>query len=374
MQLTDDNVKFFSSGCTLFDLALGGGWALPRIFNIVGDKSVGKTLMAIEAFANFKLTFAKPRMRYVEVESAFDETYADVLGFPDEVEHSEAEINTVEEFEMDFYKFMRASKEPGLYILDSLDAICSTVELENVEKRLDGNKEKGSYGAEKAKDLSAMFRHIAREMAEHNTCLGIISQVRENIGAMFGESKSRSGGKALDFYASQVAWLSQIKRIEHQAMNVKRVTGVEVIGEVKKNKVGFPFRKAGWPLIFSYGVDDEISMINWMKEIKQITEDASKVFKAQVENARQKRDYKSLKEIRTLLRNDCTSLWNKIEAEVAPRIRKYEEVPPVAPTPPVMPSTPPPPPLKQDTVEALNQVADAVEAVSGINLRGVKLK
>jgi RecA/RadA recombinase len=46
-------LKFISTGCKMFDLALGGGWAENRISNIVGDKSTGKTLLCIEAAANF---------------------------------------------------------------------------------------------------------------------------------------------------------------------------------------------------------------------------------------------------------------------------------------------------------------------------------
>lgn len=328
MKLTDPTVRFFSSGCSLLDLALGGGWALPRILNIVGDRSVGKTLMAIEAFANFKLTFgSRARMKYIEAESAFDEAYAEILGFPNEVEMSQGEVNTVSKFETEVYKFMRGSNDPGLIILDSLDALCSDVEIGNVEKRLKDEDEKGSYGAEKAKDLSAMFRHIAQELEKSSTCLGIISQVRDNIGVMFGERHSRSGGKALDFYASQVVWLSQVERIERQVMSQRRAVGISVSGLVKKNKVGFPFRTAKWPLIFSYGVDDEISMLNWLKEIKQLTEDGYKVLKAQVENAREKKDYKTLRDLHLVFKTDVTQVWNKIEKELAPPIRKYDQSP-----------------------------------------------
>src|ERR1700754_4769243 len=75
--------RFFSSGCALLDCVLGGGWALRRMINVVGDKSTGKTLLAIEACANFVRTFPLGHVTYVEVESAFDVDYAQTLGFPE---------------------------------------------------------------------------------------------------------------------------------------------------------------------------------------------------------------------------------------------------------------------------------------------------
>src|SRR5271166_2077527 len=117
--------QYFPSGSSLLDLALGGGWALGRIFNIIGDSSTGKSLLALEGFINFQRTFPKGRMRYAEAEAALDSAYADSMGFPQEVERPEEPISTVEEFQFDLDNFIKKCKsnEPGLYILDSLDSL-----------------------------------------------------------------------------------------------------------------------------------------------------------------------------------------------------------------------------------------------------------
>jgi len=60
--------QFIPSGCTLLDLALGGGWARNRIINIVGDRSTGKTGLAIETCANFARLYKPENIRYVEAE------------------------------------------------------------------------------------------------------------------------------------------------------------------------------------------------------------------------------------------------------------------------------------------------------------------
>src|SRR5262252_7801779 len=78
----DDDVEFFSSGSKTLDLALGGGWAKPRVANIIGDKSTGKTLLCIEAAANFARQYPTGKIRYRETEGAFQKSYARALGMP----------------------------------------------------------------------------------------------------------------------------------------------------------------------------------------------------------------------------------------------------------------------------------------------------
>jgi recombination protein RecA len=329
----DKPITFFSSGSTLLDLALGGGWALGRVFNIVGDKSTGKTLLAIEGFANFKLKFPKGRMRYAEAESAFDTVFAEQLGFPSDVERPDDMLHTVEEFIVDLHKFIDAGEGPCLYVLDSLDALSDEAEVKKFDKGIkqkiqdeetgEETKQKGSYGVAKAKKMSEMFRLLCQDIGEVDCSLGIISQIRDKIGVMFGETKTRSGGHALDFYGSQVLWLSETGKIERTAMGQKRVTGVDIHSKVKKNKVAFPFREADYSIIFGYGIDDEVSILDWMKEIKAIPPETYKQNKDKLERLREKREYTEIKTLRESLVADSTNLWKEIEKRLMPPIRKY---------------------------------------------------
>lgn len=325
-------VQFFSSGSTLLDLALGGGWALGRIFNIVGDKSTGKTLLAIEAFANFIRKFPNGKMRYAEAEAAFDEAFAATLGFPSTVERPDDMIDTVEDFRDDLKKFSDKYKAfPTLYILDSLDALTDDAELKKYEKGLqpkktnaEGEEEKvaGSFGVAKPKELSKMFRIMTRDLEDRNHTLGIISQIRDNIGVTFGETKTRSGGHALDFYAAQVLWLAQTGQQTKTIRGEERSTGVNIQGKVKKNKVGMPFRKADFGIIFGYGVDDESSMLKWLTKQK-MEEEVVKETKKRLEAARDKADYATIDVIRQPLIADTTRIWNELEKDFAPTIQKY---------------------------------------------------
>jgi recombination protein RecA len=253
------DVQFISSGCKTLDLALGGGWARRRIANIVGDKAVGKTLLAIEAAANFNIAEPKGKIRYREAESAFDTAYAAALGFPsDKVDFGEP-VDTIEDIFEDLEKVIKGAKGPEIYIVDSLDSLSDRAEM---ERRID----EGSYGMGKAKMLSQMFRRTVRDLAHKDITIFIISQVRDNIGVTFGRKTARSGGRALDFYASQVLFLSQLGRLDRTISNIKRVTGVRVRAQVDKNKIGLPYREAEFPIMFGYGIDDWKACAEYIKQ------------------------------------------------------------------------------------------------------------
>jgi recombination protein RecA len=258
------HIDFIGSGSTTLDCALGGGWAGGRIFNIVGDKSTGKTLLAIETVVNFARKHPKGRIRYAECEHAFDPQYAQALGMPlDRVDFGEP-LETVEDMFEELNKLAEsAKKEPTLYIVDSLDALSDRSEM-------DREVDQGSYGANKAKQLSQLFRRLTGKMSKSNMTLGVISQVRDNIGVSFGRKTTRSGGRALDFYASQVLYLAHLGTEKRTIKGIERPTAIKVRGKVDKNKVGLPYREAEFQILFGYGVDDIQACLQWLNEAKSL--------------------------------------------------------------------------------------------------------
>jgi recombination protein RecA len=295
-----ENIEFIPSGCTMLDCVLGGGWPLGRISNVVGDKSTGKTLVAIEALANFLAKFGKKgHARYNESEAAFDPDYAKALGIDfDRVDMLE-DCRTVEDFEKDVLAFCGKLKgEPGIYIMDSLDALSDAAEMER-------DVDKGSYGAAKAKKLSEFFRKQTHRLKETNVHLMVISQVRDNIGVMgFGEKHTRSGGRALDFYASQIVWLAHLKRLKRTVSKVERPVGVQIKAQARKNKVGLPFRECVFDITFGYGMEDEDASRAWLKDIGEGAKGESK-------SGAELRDY-------------VIKRWFEIEKTFLPTKRKYE--------------------------------------------------
>jgi hypothetical protein len=68
-----------------------------------------------------------------------------------------------------------------------------------------------------------------------------------------------------------------------------------------------------------------MSMLDWLKFVKEIKEEYYKETKKALEVAREKRNFPVLKEIRTVLVADVTRVWKEIDNELAPSIRKYSE-------------------------------------------------
>lgn len=312
-------VQFLPSGGTILDLILGGGYARGRITNIVGDRSSGKTLLAIEAAANHAVSKPAESVRYAEAEAAFDREYAESMGLPPGVDLSEeGEITTVEDFGEDLVKFIKRY-DGALYIMDSLDSLSSKAE----QARELGED---SYATEKPKILGEMFRRDVSLIRDRNATLLIISQLRDKIGVTFGETKTRSGGRALDYYASQIVWLSEIEKIKRTVLGVDRYVGVKVRAANKKNKVGKPFRRGDFTILFGYGVDDEVSLLDWLVSNKaaQLLDKEHDAYRKELAEMRAAKDRAALRELNKYLKEIVTDRWNRIEDKLEPDIGKYE--------------------------------------------------
>jgi recombination protein RecA len=256
--------RFIHTGSHLLDLALGGGWARQRVANVIGDRSTGKTLLMIEACANFARQEPTGRIRYREFEAAFDQDYAAALGMPiDRVDFGDPErpAETVEDLAEELEYRIENSKTPELFIVDSLDAVRTRAELKR-------GFDEASFGAEKAKAMSKLFRQYATGMARKDITLLVVSQVRDNIGVTFGRKWTRNGGRAMDFYASQILVLSQTGTRQRVIDGIERTIGIQVKAKVDKNKISLAYRDADFMIKFGYGIDDKRSMADWLTKVK----------------------------------------------------------------------------------------------------------
>lgn len=323
-----DGLEFFSTGCVLLDQVMGGGYVLGRMTNIIGDKSTGKTLLAIEAVVNFIRKYADGYVRYAEAEAAFDQKYAAAMGMPvDRVEWAEMITDkgdndrTVEWVFNDIRDTLaKLNGRPGLYIVDSLDALSDREEL---TREID----KGSYGQAKAKKLGELFRRLVGEIEESRLCLIIISQIRDKIGVTFGETKQRSGGHAMDFYATHCLWLAQIETLKKTVDKLERPIGLKIRAKCKKNKVGLPLRECEFPLLFGYGIDDVTAgvefLINAGREEALEPLGMSKAgYKLRIPKLRNAGG-PEMAEVRSMLNDIVAREWAAIELKFLPVRGKY---------------------------------------------------
>ena len=342
---SEQRIDFISTGCQLLNCVLGGGVAEGRVLNIVGNKSAGKTLLAIEISANFYQKYGDSAdIDYHETESAFDKPYAEALGMPIEAinftgEDDPKNDNTVEYWYEQLEKKLdelAKTKRKALWITDSLDAMTDRAEL---SRAIDD----GTYGGNKAKKMSELFRRLIVKMGKANLTLVIVSQIRDKVGATYGKKTMRSGGKALDFYASQVIWITEKGKLTKTFRKQKRKYGVEVKVNCEKNKVGLPYRECEYPIIFGYGIDDGQASLDFLDSVDALEDvesfcntfdemeeeakrkkkkgkvDSKQVVAALVKRIREDSDRELLQEIN----NKTKEEWKAIEIGFLPKGKKY---------------------------------------------------
>lgn len=323
----DKPLELVSSGSTLLNCILGGGYPLGRVVNIVGDKSTGKTLLAIEAIINFFLQYEDGLAYYHEVEAAFDKQYARALSMPiHKIEFTTDDLDdpkndgTIEflfETLVRLIAIHRDNHKPGIVVVDSNDAMSTRVE----KKR---GIDEGSYKTDKAALSSEVFRRLVTDLSRTRILLIIISQVRDNIGVTFGRKHKRNGGRALDFYASQVIWLSELGKIEKTIQGISRPISTNIRAKCDKNKVSLPFRQCDFPILFGYGIDDVSSCLEWLSKIDALDEleIAKTKIKKEAERIKKENDIRMIRTITRATRRR----WKEIETKFIPEYRKYASV------------------------------------------------
>jgi recombination protein RecA len=316
-------VSRISSGCTMLDCVLGGGWGEGRISNIVSDKAVGKSLLAIEACANYAIKYpdaTKNKIKYCEAEAAFDPTYAQSIGLPvDRVEFPKDWINTVEDFANDLNKFIESIPEDGtgLYVLDSLDALTTQAELE----RKVGET---GYNTSKALILSSYLRNVIRPLEDKKVTLIVISQLRDKLNVTYGEKQTRSGGRALDFYASQIIWLYEVSKNKKTIDGTDREVGKRVKVKTKKNKIGLPNRECEFDILYSFGMDDVGASLDFLESEKKLDFLKLDVGLGTYKKKLSKLPFEEYVIQRDLINNEAKKVWMEIEQKFQPTRKKYQ--------------------------------------------------
>ena len=124
----------FPTGCDLLDTVVGGGegmgYPAGRIVNFVGDKSSGKTFLAIEVIvASYYKYKKKLKWCYDDSESGFSFNTKNIYGI--EImpvdKDKRKKSKTVEDLYCNVREFAEglSENEMGIYVCDSLDGVGS---------------------------------------------------------------------------------------------------------------------------------------------------------------------------------------------------------------------------------------------------------
>lgn len=272
-----------STGSTLLNLALTDdpkrGYLAGKYFFIVGDSSSGKTFLSMTCFAEAAINphFDNYDFIYdnvedgmlIDVDRFFGKRVAKRLKAPKYDKERAVFSETIEEFYINIDALVEKRK-PFIYVLDSMDGLSSLDEdknFEKLQKAAEGDtKVKGSYGDGKAKKNAAGLRRVISGLRATGSILIIICQTRDNIEAFSFEKKTRSGGRALRFYATTEYWSSIKGPIKMTKRGVERKIGHTILLQLKKNRVTGKLHQVEVPIYPSYGIDDIGSMIDFLVE------------------------------------------------------------------------------------------------------------
>jgi len=257
----DKTIKRISSGSMGLDIALGGGWPTGRIIEIYGPESSGKSTLACYAVSEVQKEGGIAA--YIDVENAFDFTYAEKLGV--DISEKNFIISQPENGEQAFEiaEDLIRSNELAILIIDSVAALTPKAEME------------GEAGEQKmglqARLMSQGLRKLVGVINRTNTIVIFINQLRDKIGVMFGSPETTTGGNALKFYASVRVDIRRIGLNKDGDVVISSKTRAKVV----KNKTAPPFKIAEFNIIYGEGVDTIQEIIDIAVEMEIIAKSGS---------------------------------------------------------------------------------------------------
>lgn len=331
-----------STGSTLLNLACSGlptiGFLRGGFYYFVGDSSSGKSFCVLTCLAeaannpkydNYQLIYDAPedgaQMDFVRF---FGNKMATRLQPPEKDEDSKPIYSsTLESFY--FHTDTVLNKGPAIYVLDSMDALTTMDDEDKFDEQKaayeKGKETSGSYGTSKAKLNSGLLRVIFNRLRDTGSILLVISQTRDRIGfgAQFNP-RTRSGGRALTFYAHLELWSSILEHLTVTHNTKEREQGIVCEVHIKKNRLTGRNRKVKIPIYHSYGIDDIGSCIDYLIEEKHWIKSNGGVIEA---IGFDNKDLKGRKEtlvqkiqeggLENQLREIVAKVWNSIEEAVS---------------------------------------------------------
>ncbi len=304
------DINVIPTGSIGLDMALGvGGLPRGRVIEIFGPESSGKTTLTLHVIAEAQKKGGI--CAFIDAEHAMDPEYAKKLGVKIE----------------DLLISQPDTGEQGLEICDSLvrSGKIDVIVIDSVAALTPKDEIEGDMGAhhvgKQARLMSQALRKLTAIVARTKTVVIFINQIRMQIGVMFGNPETTTGGKALKFYTSVRLDIRRIASIKKGEETVGARTRVKVV----KNKVASPFKQTEFDIIYGEGISREGELMALGEKLGLVEKSgASYSYKGKDGKVPMGRGYDAT---RTWLREN-----SKVSKEIEKEVRKsFGSIQPAAP-------------------------------------------
>lgn len=262
----DFDVKPAPTGISSFDKSTGiGGIPRNRISIFQGEEHSGKTLLLLKTIA-----YAQEhggRCAFIDAEHALTPQFARLLGVDWEgIEPYIRRPRTLDQA----YDLLKEFCRTGLFDVIGFDSVTALAPQDAIESAAGSAKSRAAVARMHSEELPKLVA-----LQHPRTAIIFINQMRENPNPPSwwkgGKLLYTPGGKALRHYSSMTV---EVKSGEIYKQGDSRI-GHQLKTHIVKNKVGIPFLRSEFDLMYAEGLDLTSNMIDLALDTGIITQSGS---------------------------------------------------------------------------------------------------